>query len=307
MTANARVPKMDLLGLVLCLLLMPGFRAEASAESTVTEVDLVFPRANETYQRVYPFPIVFAIQNPAPVWPHNFQLFWQTGSVVDDEPPRFDCNRLPARGAELWTSGSYKGTGLLNKIYAAEVYMNNTIEKWYLAWHITMIRNCTDDRNGVALSPRRPEAEGKIYFTFNRDGKLPDIVQAKESAACPLPVWTVNIVDVLDSHVARNQSQYGDKTNSMCPVFDVRDPHPSPRPCEAKPTEELARNVSREMLSTAKCAGVHSWPNASLVGRCNDTNWGAASMAAQLGPSTLGVVALTAILLGGAFISSVRE
>lgn len=39
----------------------------AAQQSTVAEVDLVFPR-NETYKLSYPFPIIFAIQNPAIIY-----------------------------------------------------------------------------------------------------------------------------------------------------------------------------------------------------------------------------------------------
>ncbi|KID86083.1 hypothetical protein MGU_06775 [Metarhizium guizhouense ARSEF 977] len=285
------------------LLAAPCILTVAAAQSTTTEIDLVFPRANETYQRVYPFPIVFAIQNPAPVWPHNFQLFWQTGSV-GEEPSRFDCDRLPLRGADLWTSGNYSGPQTMTKIYSAGVYINSTVEQWYLAWHMTMLRNCTQGNNRVTLAPKRPVAEGKIFFNVSRGGKPPDVFQGNESTACPLPLWTVNIVDRVDSHAARNQSQYGDSTNTMCPVFDPDDAHPRPEPCQAKATEELARNVTREMLSTAKCANLHSWPNASLAGPCNDTNW-ESSLAAQKEPFMLGTTISTAIIMAIALLLSV--
>ncbi|EFY92609.1 hypothetical protein J3459_014733 [Metarhizium acridum] len=263
-------------------------------------MDLVFPRANETYQRVYPFPIVFAIQSPAPVWPHSFQLLWQTGSV-GEEPSRFDCNRLPVRRADLWTWGNYNGPKTMTMIYPAGVYINSTVEQWYFAWHITMLRNCTQGTNGVA---KRPVAEGKIFFNVSHEGKTHDIFQGKESTVCPLPLWTVHIVHQADSHVVRNQSQYGDSTNTMCPDFDPDDAHPSPEPCKAKATEKLAQNVTREMLSTAKCASLHSWPNASLVGPCSDTNW-ESSLAPEMGSLMLGTEIPTAIILAIAFVLSV--
>ncbi|RBA17394.1 hypothetical protein FPRO05_02118 [Fusarium proliferatum] len=37
-------------------------------------VNLIFPRLNETYRPVYPFPIASALTGPAKAWPYGFKL-----------------------------------------------------------------------------------------------------------------------------------------------------------------------------------------------------------------------------------------
>ncbi|KAG4288710.1 hypothetical protein FPRO06_03532 [Fusarium proliferatum] len=40
-------------------------------------VSLIFPRLNETYRPVFPFPIAFALTGPAKAWPYGFKLQWR--------------------------------------------------------------------------------------------------------------------------------------------------------------------------------------------------------------------------------------
>ena len=56
---------------------------------------LVFPR-NSTYRAAYPFPIVFALANPAAFWPFDFQFRWR----LEAWDPEQNRTRLTTGGFE---------------------------------------------------------------------------------------------------------------------------------------------------------------------------------------------------------------
>ncbi|KAF6808872.1 hypothetical protein CPLU01_15594 [Colletotrichum plurivorum] len=138
-----------------------------------------------------------------------------------------------------------------------------------------MIRNCTpsddENRRQPTYAEPIPEQTGAIFFNISVNGKIPDVYQGeKDNAACPKPLWTVNIKgEASNDWIPYNQ----DWRTPTCPWFDPENPHPSPDPCAAKATEELVRNITNEMLARAQCIGVTSWPNSSLVGPCRDKGW----------------------------------
>jgi hypothetical protein len=234
----------------------------AAAQQNATEVDLVFPRADETYQRVYPFPIVFAIQNPAPIWPNNFQLTWRTGPVDDESA--VDFGLFPGKGNGLWTIGNYYGPKTVTEVWAAGIYKNSTAQKWYLSWQFTLRPNCSVGSDGtVTLAKQRPVVEGKIFFTINEKGKMPDVYQGAESSTCPRALGVFNVVG--EQHSPLDSAQYGDKNSTLCPVFGAV---PAPDPCAAKATPELEKKVMVKMLQMAGCDDVKTWPDASLRGPC---------------------------------------
>lgn len=246
----------------------------ASASPTTTELDLIFPRDNETYLPTYPFPIVFAVQNPAPAWPFNFGYSWQL-YPVSRLAKGGDVGQFPGAFESTSEAGEANFTGPLVHIYPTGELANTTEKEWFLFWRVNIIRNCTPSEDESRPMPTYAEnltaQTGAISFNISDDGKIPDVFQSgKDQSACPQPLWTVNIKGEADNGwMAYNQEM----STPTCPWLDPENPHPPSDPCAVRATEELARNVTQEMLARAQCIGVTSWPNTSLVGPCRDEGW----------------------------------
>jgi hypothetical protein len=58
---------------ILLIVLLSLAGALVDAQTGTGQLDILFPRPNETYKRVYPFPVVFALHNPAALWPYGFK------------------------------------------------------------------------------------------------------------------------------------------------------------------------------------------------------------------------------------------
>ncbi|KAF6802649.1 hypothetical protein CMUS01_15295, partial [Colletotrichum musicola] len=57
-----------LLWLLSCLFLL------CVASPADIEIDLVFPKANETYKLIWPFPIIYTIRNASQLWQENYEV-----------------------------------------------------------------------------------------------------------------------------------------------------------------------------------------------------------------------------------------
>ena len=257
----------------------------------VAELDLIFPRINETYKPVYPFPVVFAIRNPGAVWPYNFHFEW-TMMPINKRASESDHGRFPLIVDGLSTSGIFEGSDPHYQIYGAVEVFNTTHKEWFIDWGATLLRNCTDNER-TATPDQINATTGNFRFYFDKEnGKLPDIYQPDASASsadadadsgCPRPLWTVNLSDE-------------SRPDSGCVRLDLEDPYPEPSPCAVRPTEELAANVTAEMLRTAMCVGVTEWPSEELTGYCGDEDW-SPSLGSKAASSIGTAIPLVATLL----------
>ncbi|KAK1770265.1 hypothetical protein QBC33DRAFT_617547 [Phialemonium atrogriseum] len=237
----------------------------------ITEVDLVFPRANETYKPTYPFPIVISIQNPAAIWQFGFAFYFDIQPVS-----HMDCcwgwGSFPEADGDLETHGTYNGSDTITTIYATDAIQksNGTAKEWILFWRSATLWNCTppaEDGQPPTFSNSSLDRFGSIYFNISDDGDLP-IINAT-GAPCPVTASTIKVKEAIENR----GNPYQTKLNypfPYCPYFDPDTPRPEGNPCAVKASDELARNVTKKMLDTAACVGNTAWPNSSLTGPCND-------------------------------------
>jgi hypothetical protein len=257
--------------------------ADGSFPPTTLERDLVFPRENETYLRIYPFPLVFAVQEAKNVWPYGLRVRWTLFGWTPDGPnSTTDIGGMPE--APRRTQGEYP-RGDDNALYivnATGALMNNSLPNWTLHWGFNFDSSCYTPPVEPRISYVR---EGKVSFFVTNDttiGKLPDI--ALKEGSCPRPLGTMRF----DS-----QSFHG---NCLAPLLPDADPKPDP--CRVVADESLAAQVTRTMLEEASCPSA-TWPDPTgLLGYCpwymrNETSQEPSISAKSASPSAILAVALS--------------
>lgn len=169
-----------------------------------------------------------------------------------------------------------------------------------LRWTAVMAFNCTpSETEGGRPRYADPydsggftEEYGAVLFTIDEEtGKLPQIDD--EEAPCPKTVWTAVVV--------------GDASNSFegapeirparCPYLSPDDPHPDGNPCAARPTKQLAQNVTDYILSQVQCVGMTTWPDTNYTIACWDDNWGESGSPRIGGLLTPGALTLGCIVI----------
>lgn len=231
------------------------------------EVDLIFPRMNETYPRVYPFPVVFAIQGALAAWPHEFSFSWDVfdsdrTSHVSGMLPDFskDGNDSSSSTAEPWTKGDLpEGNDPLYVIAGIDLFALSSSANFSMTWSALFRRNCTADGVETATGGTKPDIIGSVQWTISDDAPELSIVPVDKS--CPRPEDTMTRTD---NTLGLAGAAEGDPT---CIVLDDANLRPKPDPCAVRASPELASRVTQSMLATSRCTGV-SWPDDKVVGRC---------------------------------------
>ncbi|KAK2760813.1 hypothetical protein FQN54_002051 [Arachnomyces sp. PD_36] len=221
------------------------------------EIDLIFP-LNDTYLPLYPFPVVFAIRNPAAMWPFNFQFRYEFDVYLEEEG-RFSTmiSGLEDYGHYPWDKGAgdieYKSDEDPLILVNATKIMNRVNETTArLTWGIGFSTNCTEDSD-----PRDPPQvdlfEDSVYLTISRsNGSLPDF---SASAPCPKLVGAVTI----DGEVGiSGTSGYPE----VCPMLPAKQPKGDP--CGLKIDDSIAAKVANASLEFVGCEN-GKWPNATAT------------------------------------------
>ncbi|KAF6814112.1 hypothetical protein CPLU01_14471 [Colletotrichum plurivorum] len=96
------------------LLLLSRLFLLCAASPADVEVDLVFPKANETYKLIWPFPIIYAIRNAFQLWQENyevarFSVSWQVSGFPYQESIWTGQKHLHA-GSGFWSPLTELGT-----------------------------------------------------------------------------------------------------------------------------------------------------------------------------------------------------
>ncbi|KAK1765117.1 hypothetical protein QBC33DRAFT_621352 [Phialemonium atrogriseum] len=201
------------------------------------EIDLVFPRANETYAPSPYFPIVFAVQNAGTAWPLGLSLSVHIRPISS---PRNDSGH---GNDDLWDSfnfggdftGSTRGNATADPslfVHATNV-TNGTEAQWVIVWSLGLENSCNtmDTQASFATSP--------ISMTFNAafGAAAPNLVSAVESCSS-----SFNLIEV-------------DRLNSSSTCHaDVisKEETGEGNPCGLKPlAQTIAANVSAAMKAYA--------------------------------------------------------
>lgn len=261
------------------------------------EVDLIFPRMNETYPRVYPFPVVFAIQGASAAWPHELSFSWD---AFDADRTRHVSGMLPdfskggnASSPDLamvpWTQGDLpEGNDPPYVIAGIDLIANSSSSAFSMTWSALFRRDCTAEGVETGTGGSKPDIVGSVQWRIADDAPKLSIVPADGS--CP-QTRTPNTLGLAGA-------AEGDATCVM--LEDGARLRPEPQPCAVKASPELASRVTQSMLATSRCTGV-SWPDERLVGRCEISSKDDKSGSSRPGPA-VGVVALGVFSFAAGFL-----
>lgn len=229
----------------------------AGAERTLPtnlQVDLIFPRDNETYAPTQLFPIVFGINNLDAAWPLDIRLSAQIESLgiplSMENRPLWATQYADLGFAEL--AEAFKKDPRKQFFHFSAINMTNgTTDTYQISWNVVIPRECfagnsssIDNNVGVPWSDA-PSGYGSRYITFSTAPKaqLPDI-EATLSLCSARNGNNSAAVRVTEVKPAPS-------TDDPCPVLDrsvmLED-------CAFQSAaKELAANVSVELLGEMKC------------------------------------------------------
>ncbi|KAF5562708.1 hypothetical protein FNAPI_3027 [Fusarium napiforme] len=216
-------------------------------------VSLIFPRPNETYRPVYPFPIVFALTGAAKAWPYGFKLQWRlegnwTTPIKKEDVP------IAYGSAPNWlySSGSLDpATEPFFVVNATDIISNTSYDEWELGWSLSILQECSP-------GPERYWKYGSINFSISSSGSLPSY---KPKGPCPFEIQHIRLLD----NRTTPKEVVDDRRSESCVV--VTDQEGEGDPCSIDTGDKLATMVRAEMLRYAGCPDNQSWPDEeNLVG-----------------------------------------
>lgn len=223
------------------------------------QVDLLFPRDNETYAPTQWFPLVFSIQNLDAFWPNDaFHLY-----VMINKSPE-DPDNVTWKDFGVGTSDTLnmKTDGLAPSQMFFHTPLtsitNETNSEFIIWWRFGFFAHCQanqtanmTDENGLWTHARdyfeNWQFRRVIFFT-EPGAQLPDIEET--ITACAAPGRNTTGVVRITELKAVPEGVWG-VTN--CPVLDE---NVEPNTCAAKDfAKEVAANVSDAILGNMGCEG----------------------------------------------------
>jgi hypothetical protein len=270
-------PEFHLLGL---LLLIAACVAQDFPQTV--ELDLIFPRENETYAPIRLFPFVFGLQNAAAGLPFKLSMTWR---LLRTHPPA-DAGTQDVRGFSIDVSNATSGPFLI--IESTRFFNGNQVGPWVLTWDLTIAGNCS--ATGSSFDNRSSFEPKRISFSTALGGKLPDIFPG-EGGTCPSQPTTFEI----EKAVPRPYPDVGG--SSQCPV--LRTDSPPGDPCAFPVDEFVASNVTAVMKRIAFCTSSlepspnETWPQ--TVCTAGAWNGGPANFGRPSALLAFGTIMITAI------------
>ena len=203
----------------------------------VVEIDVVFPRSNETYAPMDNFPIVFAVQNPqlAKHLDISVDLFLRNGSNFD--------NGLGHRGQQL----TYANAS--TEPYFANSYHDIDTDGPYELFARLIWSSC--DESGEQMAYRVESRNVGIPFTIKKGGQEADLVAAtaNDQTCSAKDGVAINVTDKFHEVPASNDQPAG-----TCAVLASGSPSPTANPCRVKIDTTVAASMSAS-LAAALCKG----------------------------------------------------
>ncbi|KAL0940178.1 uncharacterized protein CTRU02_202941 [Colletotrichum truncatum] len=220
------------------------------------QVDLLFPRDNETYAPTQWFPIVLGVQNIDALMPLDIVIdlsvvsleSWQkssSGSRAEWQHVDLRLNSLTLPDA----LGPTPGKLLLH--YPAVNMTNGTTDQFAVRWGFSFANRCFANNSDPSLddggegwsSGYNGSSTRNIVFRTAPGGQTPDIAAAVD--ACPEGREnTTSVIRVTDVRKTRG-------TGYQCPVFET---DVQPTRCAYRDlAQELAANVSTAILDKMGC------------------------------------------------------
>ncbi|KAI8666967.1 hypothetical protein NCS56_00831700 [Fusarium sp. Ph1] len=214
-------------------------------------VNLVFPRPNETYRPVYPFPVVFAITGAAEAWPYQFNFRWSLEGNhswpirVDDRPLVSD--KFPEK--TTFTRGQLEPAAEpYYYITGTDLVVNSTSTEWLPIWRLQIAQECEPGEYGSYGKV------GQITFSTSPNGSLPSM-SATSGKPCPFEALHLRFLE--NGTTPEDVKRY--RYSNSCVV--VTDQEGSGDPCKIDTGSKLKSLVTAKMLETASCPVNQSWPD----------------------------------------------
>ena len=214
-------------------------------------VNVVFPRPNETYRPVYPFPVVFAITGAAEAWPYQFNFRWSLEGNhswpirVDDRP--LVSGKFPEK--TTFTRGQLKPAAEpYYFITGTDLVVNSTSTEWLLIWRLQVAQECEPGEYGSYGKV------GQITFSTSPNGSLPSM-SATPGKSCPFEALTLRFLE--NGTTPEDVKRY--RYSNSCVV--LADQEGSGDPCKIDTGSKLKSLVTAKMLETASCPVNQSWPD----------------------------------------------
>lgn len=226
----------------------------------VVQLNLVFPLNNTVYKPVFPFPIVFSVQNAARIWSYHPMFRWQLSRQWEDElsEPIFSTGGFD-HGSDN-KSAFYMGDKLPPErfflIRGNKAIVNANLPlKLRLDYSFSISPNCSVvRRNGTQLEPEETilyTAQGTVLFDLNWNGTQPNVLA---NGTCSTPLDTLGV-----SGSPLNEN------NRTCPK--VITPAPAPDPCGLKIDDDTVYRVEKAMIRQSNC-DMKNWPDPKFNGTC---------------------------------------
>ncbi|KAL0934796.1 uncharacterized protein CTRU02_209387 [Colletotrichum truncatum] len=240
--------------LLLLLLHLLPFGAATPAD---IEVDLVFPVANQTYKKIWPFPIIFAIRNASQLW--------QGDDEVAPFSVRWSINGHETR-EDVILRGRYFDSGVWDTIEPFKypkparrpddgVYLLlgtpfsrivNGTERVFSLTYETILNYACPTNSTMKL--KTVYSWGRIFFYLDKESsQLPDF--SNMTKTCPLPVGNFEFTGLKNVKDFPGLPQYpvAERCMNMAPQRE-------PNPCGLKLDEmDFENHVRTAMLELAGC------------------------------------------------------
>ncbi|KAH7140073.1 hypothetical protein B0J13DRAFT_639385 [Dactylonectria estremocensis] len=207
------------------------------------ELVLIFPRPNESYYPVYPFPVVFAISGAAALWPYGFNVRWslESSSTTGGRRSLESWSLAPSD----YTSGSLDPAAEpYYYISGSEVFVNSSASDWTLGWTVSIPQECypLGDYGNYQKS-------GSMIFSTSLNGTLPnmtgEVVEAER-------------IRFLD-HMKTPKNTQGTISSNKCLVVDKGTLTGDFN--EINTGSRLEAAVTSTMLDVASCPSTAAWPD----------------------------------------------
>ncbi|KAK1713821.1 hypothetical protein CaCOL14_001409 [Colletotrichum acutatum] len=243
----------------------------ASDQSSVVEIDLVFPR-NETYAPTPLVPIIFGFQNshlaPGLALKIGFSI-WNYNNKSDS----VKTTEYDVRFANFSSSDPY---------YEYRGFVMFNVEgTWQIRYTVSWF-SCTEDSFEYPYEIPSNNTSNAIIFTTKNGGQSVDLVAATNEQDCSSDAGVaISVTDTLNSTGISKWPGSG-----TCAV--VASSTVTPNPCQIKMTESEASSISATV--TARACEAQNPPIECPLGNDGDEN------AADHGLGVGGVVCLAAAL-----------
>jgi hypothetical protein len=208
----------------------------SSFDISQMQVDLVFPRNNSYYQRVWPFPTVFALQNFSAGWEYNPSFFWMLSRYnnLSGDYNEMDYAKMGQIERDNQSSPGSWGPPVDNylSVNFTDAIWSNKASPWRLIYGFQLRpTNCT----GYAVDRQELFAGFIDFHTISTKGLQPNMTG---NGTCSIPLGAVQLMGP-------------NRTNVHCP--SILEPPPKPKSCALTIDKTAMDQIASATVEFADC------------------------------------------------------